>query len=116
MSEVHNAACTTLAEQFKTEEDKNKNSTDNKWKTEWCDKVGETHQDCSVYTDNCPGKDVNVDAEVIESFTMMNDNKSMNSILVFGLFIILSILYVALSLLFKTSLEVIYNKTLKKRM
>ena len=34
----------------------------------------------------------------------------------FEIFIILSILYVALSLLFKTSLEVIYNKTLKKRM
>ena len=34
----------------------------------------------------------------------------------FEIFIILSILYVALSLLFKTSLEVIFNKTLKKRM
>ena len=33
----------------------------------------------------------------------------------FEIFIILSILYVALSLLFKTSLEVIFNKTLKKR-
>ena len=34
----------------------------------------------------------------------------------FEIFIILSILYVALSLLFKTSLEVVFNKTLKKRM
>ena len=34
----------------------------------------------------------------------------------FEIFIILSILYVALSLFFKTSLEVIFNKTLKKRM
>ena len=34
----------------------------------------------------------------------------------FEIFIILSILYVTLSLLFKTSLEVIFNKTLKKRM
>ncbi len=34
----------------------------------------------------------------------------------FEIFIVLSILYVALSLLFKTSLEVIFNKTLKKRM
>ncbi len=34
----------------------------------------------------------------------------------FEIFIILSILYVFLSLLFKTSLEVIFNKTLKKRM
>ena len=34
----------------------------------------------------------------------------------FEIFIILSILYVALSLLFKSSLEVIFNKTLKKRM
>jgi len=34
----------------------------------------------------------------------------------FEIFIILSILYVALSLLFKTSLEIIFNKTLKKRM
>ena len=33
----------------------------------------------------------------------------------FEIFIILSILYVSLSLLFKTSLEVIFNKTLKKR-
>ena len=34
----------------------------------------------------------------------------------FEVFIVLSILYVALSLLFKTSLEVVFNKTLKKRM
>ena len=34
----------------------------------------------------------------------------------FEIFIVLSILYVVLSLLFKTSLEVIFNKTLKKRM
>ena len=34
----------------------------------------------------------------------------------FEIFIVLSILYVALSLLFKTSLEVVFNKTLKKRM
>ncbi len=34
----------------------------------------------------------------------------------FEIFIILSFLYVALSLLFKTSLEIIFNKTLKKRM
>ena len=34
----------------------------------------------------------------------------------FEIFIVLSILYVALSLLFKTTLEVIFNKTLKKRM
>jgi polar amino acid transport system permease protein len=34
----------------------------------------------------------------------------------FEIFIVLSILYVALSLLFKTSLEVFFNKTLKKRM
>ena len=34
----------------------------------------------------------------------------------FEIFIILSILYVSLSLLFKTSLEIIFNKTLKKRM
>ena len=34
----------------------------------------------------------------------------------FEIFIILSILYVTLSLLFKTSLEIIFNKTLKKRM
>ena len=34
----------------------------------------------------------------------------------FEIFIVLSILYVALSLFFKTSLEVIFNKTLKKRM
>ena len=34
----------------------------------------------------------------------------------FEIFIILSILYVVLSLLFKTSLEVVFNKTLKKRM
>ena len=34
----------------------------------------------------------------------------------FEIFIILSFLYVALSLLFKSSLEIIFNKTLKKRM
>ena len=34
----------------------------------------------------------------------------------FEIFIVLSILYIALSLLFKTSLEVVFNKTLKKRM
>ena len=34
----------------------------------------------------------------------------------FEIFIVLSILYVVLSLLFKTSLEVVFNKTLKKRM
>ena len=34
----------------------------------------------------------------------------------FEIFIVLSILYVALSLLFKTSLEIVFNKTLKKRM
>ncbi len=34
----------------------------------------------------------------------------------FEIFIILSILYVTLSLLFKSSLEIIFNKTLKKRM
>ena len=34
----------------------------------------------------------------------------------FEIFIVLSILYVALSLLFKTSLEIIFSKTLKKRM
>ena len=34
----------------------------------------------------------------------------------FEIFIILSILYVMLSLLFKSSLEIIFNKTLKKRM
>ena len=34
----------------------------------------------------------------------------------FEIFIILSILYVTLSLLFKTFLEIIFNKTLKKRM
>ena len=34
----------------------------------------------------------------------------------FEIFIVLSILYVTLSLLFKTSLEIIFNKTLKKRM
>ena len=34
----------------------------------------------------------------------------------FEIFIVLSILYVALALLFKTSLEIVFNKTLKKRM
>ena len=34
----------------------------------------------------------------------------------FEIFIVLSILYVALSLLFKTSLEIVFNNTLKKRM
>ena len=34
----------------------------------------------------------------------------------FEIFIILSILYVMLSLLFKSSLEIIFNRTLKKRM
>jgi len=34
----------------------------------------------------------------------------------FEIFIILSVLYVALSLIFKSSLEIIFNKTLKKRM
>ena len=34
----------------------------------------------------------------------------------FDIFIVLSILYVTLSLLFKSSLEIIFNKTLKKRM
>ena len=34
----------------------------------------------------------------------------------FEIFIVLSILYVALSLTFKASLELVFNKTLKKRM
>ena len=34
----------------------------------------------------------------------------------FEIFIVLSILYVALSLTFKASLEFVFNKTLKKRM
>jgi polar amino acid transport system permease protein len=34
----------------------------------------------------------------------------------FEIFIILSMLYVTLSLLFKSSLEIIFNRTLKKRM
>ena len=97
MSELHKSACDALNIKFEQEKDNNKNSSDDEWKTLWCKKIRENHQDCAAYTDNCgdaskadePKTDESENDVGDEAFTMMNDNKSMNSILVFGLFVIL---------------------------
>ena len=78
--------CTSLQDEFKHLQEKN--STDTTWKTKWCTKTASRLPDCSAYKENC-GTEGDESAEAEEHFSMMNDNKSMNSILVFGLFVIL---------------------------
>ena len=89
--------CTSLLNQFNYLE--NKEDTDKDWKAKWCKNIagkttdnGKLNVNCAAYTNNCgdePKTDEPEDDVGAEPFTMMNDNKSMNSILVFGLFVIL---------------------------
>tara|TARA_B110001454_G_C12683059_1_gene418951 strand:+ start:368 stop:973 length:606 start_codon:yes stop_codon:yes gene_type:complete len=69
-------------------------------KKEWCCEKNEDERSCDTWKKQCKNDDGTAyeDCEVaqpvdltggVEHFSMMNDNKSMNSILVFGLFVIL---------------------------
>tara|TARA_B100001248_G_C27365518_1_gene448791 strand:+ start:314 stop:940 length:627 start_codon:yes stop_codon:yes gene_type:complete len=100
MESVHQLTCEKLEQEFKNEQNKNSDSTDDDWKKTWCEGVGDHHRDCETWKTNCnvdnsddsSVSDVNESTDNLsgsEHFSIMNDNKSMNSILVFGLFVIL---------------------------